>query len=229
MDMDKDVVDDVNALLKLGVGDAYRLEHIKQSYMQNKTVWITDSNYLQKLKDKYLARQAEEIPQEEEEEDGRIHCWKCGRKINLDANFCMACGSALFEVGTEAQRVERPAVPEDAGKKGRSLKIPILICIPLVIVLALGGGYYAGAFDAYLDSQTVDTLAPDAKPADAPDAKIADAPDAKPADPSDPASKCGPGLVLDKGTNSCVLAPADNSKCGPGTIYDEDSNSCVLG
>ncbi|RNJ79028.1 MAG: hypothetical protein EB829_03030, partial [Nitrosopumilus sp. H8] len=76
---------------------------------------------------------------------------------------------------------------------------------------------------------TVDTLAPDAKPADAPDAKIADAPDAKPADPSDPASKCGPGLVLDKGTNSCVLAPADNSKCGPGTIYDEDSNSCVLG
>jgi hypothetical protein len=28
-----DVVDDVNALLKLGVGDPYRLEHIKQAYI----------------------------------------------------------------------------------------------------------------------------------------------------------------------------------------------------
>ena len=37
-----DVVDEVNALLKLGVGDPYRLEHIKQTYIQNQKIWITD-------------------------------------------------------------------------------------------------------------------------------------------------------------------------------------------
>ena len=34
----EDVVDDVNALLKLGVGDPYRLEHIKQAYILNSTI-----------------------------------------------------------------------------------------------------------------------------------------------------------------------------------------------
>ena len=196
--MDKDIVDDVNALLKLGVGDVYRLEHIKQAYMQNKTVWITDTNYLQKLKEKYLARHAEE--ESGEEDDGRIHCWKCGRKINLDANFCMACGSALFEVGTETQRAERPITPEDAKKTGRSLKIPILIGIPILVILALGGAYYAGAFDAYLgqtdvpDVKTDTDVEPALEPAEP-----------KPFDPSNPASKCGTGLVLDEDTNQCVL------------------------
>ena len=31
-----DIVDEVNALLKLDVGDPYRLEHIKQTFIQNK-------------------------------------------------------------------------------------------------------------------------------------------------------------------------------------------------
>ena len=52
--MDSDIVDDVNALLKLGVGDAYRLEHIKQAYIENKTVWGSDGNYLQEMREKYL-------------------------------------------------------------------------------------------------------------------------------------------------------------------------------
>jgi len=56
-----DVVDEVNALLKLGVGDSYRLEHIKQAYIQNKNIWITDKNYLKRLREKYLDKQNPEI------------------------------------------------------------------------------------------------------------------------------------------------------------------------
>ena len=48
-----DVVDEVNALLKLDVGDPYRLEHIKQTFIQNKKIWITDENYLKNLRTKY--------------------------------------------------------------------------------------------------------------------------------------------------------------------------------
>ena len=71
-----DIVDDVNALLKLGVGDAYRLEHIKQSYIDNKTIWITDANYLDKLREKYLTKpNTATLTEDEPEDDGEgIHC-----------------------------------------------------------------------------------------------------------------------------------------------------------
>jgi len=44
----KDVIDNVNALMKLGVGDPYRLEHIKQAYILNKIIWKSDNKYLVK-------------------------------------------------------------------------------------------------------------------------------------------------------------------------------------
>ena len=59
MDESSDIIDDVNALLKLGVGDPYRLEHIKQAYIQDKTIWQSDSRYLQKMKEKYLTKHSE--------------------------------------------------------------------------------------------------------------------------------------------------------------------------
>ena len=51
-----DVVDTVNALLKLGVGDPYRLEHIKQAYILNNTIWKSDNRYLEQLRAKYLVK-----------------------------------------------------------------------------------------------------------------------------------------------------------------------------
>ncbi|KAF6242199.1 hypothetical protein C6988_09635, partial [Nitrosopumilus sp. b1] len=100
-----DVVDDVNELLKRGVGDPYRLEHIKQAYIESKTVWESDKRYLQKMKEKYLTRlqldEKTETPEIQEEPDSgeTIHCWKCGKKCPLKANFCMTCGAHLFDVG----------------------------------------------------------------------------------------------------------------------------------
>ena len=112
-----DVVDDVNALLKLGVGDPYRLEHIKQAYILNSTIWKSDDRYLAQLREKYLVKHRIDQPDIQPEIDGKvesdsendeelIHCWKCGKKISLEANFCMACGSSIFEVGAESQPVE---------------------------------------------------------------------------------------------------------------------------
>ena len=51
-----DVIDEVNALLKLGVGDPYRLEHIKQAYILNSTIWKSDERYLEQLRKKYLVK-----------------------------------------------------------------------------------------------------------------------------------------------------------------------------
>ena len=221
-----DVVDEVNALLKLGVGDPYRLEHIKQTYIQNHKIWITDENYLKRLREKYLVKHTSDVTSDEnivfenESEDNEtIHCWKCGKKGPLGANFCMVCGTSLFEVGSNPQ----PVVETTSSKnytKSISLKTPILIGIPVLILIILGGGYSMGYFDNALNSssETIPTVIDDEEIFYG---------------VYDP--KCGDGLVLDPDTNFCVIGKVlnptssneSNSKCGPGAIFDSDTNQCV--
>jgi len=216
-----DVVDDVNALLKLGVGDSYRLEHIKQAYIQNKTIWVTDENYLKRMREKYLIKQTLDIPSEnivfenEPVPTETIHCWKCGKKCPLGANFCMSCGTSLFEVGTDP----KPISKSKSFTTTIPLKIPIFVGIPVIILIILGAGYSLGYFDNALDNTSnVKNIAPITD--DDVFIGISD-------------SRCGPGTVLDTETDSCVVGivaenTETNSKCGPGLIYDPDTNSCNL-
>jgi hypothetical protein len=217
----KDVVDEVNALLKLGVGDSYRLEHIKQTFIQNKTIWITDENYLKRMREKYLIRhtsdaQTDEVVFENEPENKEtIHCWKCGKKGPLGANFCMLCGTSLFEVGS----IPKPVTASKSFTTSIPLKIPIIIGIPVLILIILGAGYSQGYFDNALNSS--------------PDAISTPVIEDEDIFYGEFDSKCGPGTVLDPDTNACrvgiVKTSESDSKCGPGTIFDSESNSCILG
>ena len=239
---DKDVVDDVNALLNLGVGDAYRLEHIKQSYIENKTIWITDENYLQYMRDKYLIKHSDiqtnpdESTKDDPENMDKVHCWKCGKKGPLGANFCMLCGALIFEVGSDSQTV-REEVSVNLKNKTRSigLKIPIMIGIPVLILIIIGGAYSLGYLDNVFEKYNSDDMIE--KEMDSKSSVIVS--DDKTA-VTENNSKCGAGTVFDSKTNSCVLgSKADskdkaavtenNSKCGAGTVFDSKTNSCVLG
>ena len=209
----KDIVDDVNALLKLDVGDPYRLEHIKQTFIQNKKIWITDENYLKNLRQKYLVKQSDtqtdEIVFENESENKEtIHCWKCGKKGPLGANFCMICGTSIFEVGANPQ-----SIPDSKSSNvftSIPLKIPIIVGIPVLILIILGGGYSLGYFDNALDSSSDVTSTPEIEDEDIFYGEYD--------------SKCGAGTVLDPDTNFCVPGKI----CGPGLVYDPDTNFCNL-
>jgi hypothetical protein len=221
-----DVVDEVNALLKLDVGDPYRLEHIKQTFIQNKKIWITDENYLKNLRAKYLVKhttdtQTDEIVFENEPESKEtIHCWKCGKKGPIGANFCMLCGTSIFEVGANPQPI--PESKSSSFSKSIPLKIPIIIGIPVLILIILGAGYSLGYFDNVLDSSSDTISTPVIENEDIFYGEFD--------------SKCGAGTVLDPETNACRVGSVKtsssgetDSKCGPGTIFDLKSNSCILG
>lgn len=193
----EDVIDDVNALLKLGVGDAYRLEHIKQAFIQNKTIWSTDGNYLQRMREKYLAKivpdsieNTDENITDSENKD-IIHCWKCGKKSSLGANFCMICGASLFEVGTISSPEEKTITKQ---RKSIGLKIPVLVGIPVLILILIGGAYSQGFFDGVFEKNTSDD-----------DINSQLDTNEKPVNPDEINSKCGTGTVYDSKTNSCVL------------------------
>ena len=225
-----DVIDEVNALLKLGVGDSYRLEHIKQAFIQNKTIWVTDENYLKRMKEKYLVKHEiqsdEEIVFENEpEEKETIHCWKCGKKCPLGANFCMSCGTSIFEIGETSQSAtDSKSTHSKNFSKSIPLKILIIIGISLLILIILGAGYSQGYFDNALERSS-----PESIPAHVIENDLITS--------GETDSKCGSGTVFDSESNSCVLGSVSStvtsgetdSKCGSGTVFDSESNSCVLG
>ena len=221
-----DLIDEVNALLKLGVGDPYRLEHIKQTYVQNQKIWITDENYLKNLRAKYLIKQTtdtqtdEIIFENEPENKETIHCWKCGKKGPIGANFCMLCGTSIFEVGANPQPI--PESKPSSFSKPIPLKIPIIIGISVLILIILGAGYSLGYFDNALDSSSDTISTPVIKNEDIFYGEFD--------------SKCGSGTVLDPETNACRVGSVKtsssgetDSKCGAGTVFDSESNSCILG
>ena len=195
-----DVVDDVNALLKLGVGDPYRLEHIKQAYILNNTIWKSDDRYLVQLREKYLVRHHIDQPDIQPEIDGKvesdsenkdmIHCWKCGKMSTIGANFCMVCGSSIFEVGTEP-KIADVQMPSNSKNKTKSigLKIPILIGIPVLILIIIGGAYSQGFFDNAFERSSNDQISTEIE-----DEEIFY---------GEFDSKCGAGTVLDPETNEC--------------------------
>ncbi len=221
-----DIVDEVNALLKLDVGDPYRLEHIKQTFIQNKKIWVTDENYLKNLREKYLVKhpadtQTDEIVFENEPDNTEtIHCWKCGKKGPLGANFCMLCGTSIFEIDGKPQSISESK--SSGFSKSIPLKIPILIGIPILILIILGAGYSMGSFDNTSGSSS-DTIS----------TSIIEDEDIFYGEFD---SKCGAGTVLDPETNACRVGSVkatssdeSDSKCGSGTVFDSTSNSCVPG
>ena len=228
-----DPVNDVNALLELGVGDPYRLEHIKQAYILNNTIWKSDERYLEQLRKKYLVKhrveqdniqsETKENLENDSKKENMIHCWKCGKKSLFEANFCMTCGSSLFEVGAEPKTadVQMPSARSKNQTKSIRLKIPILIGIPVLILIIIGAGYTQGYFDNGLDSSSDTIPTPIIEDEDIFYGEFD--------------SKCGAGTVLDPETNACRVGSVKtsstgetDSKCGAGTVFDSETNSCVL-
>jgi len=210
---DSDIIDALNQLLKLGVGDPYRLEHIKQTYIQNKTIWETDQKYLDRLRDRHLFRlipkpqtdTPEDSTTSEPEQQDFIHCWHCGSKNPIAGNFCMVCGSSLFEIGkseyADSEKISRYA--SQTKQKTIGKKIPIMIGIPVLLLAIIGVGASQGLFsDVFDNTPSEDITEPKSSSEDITEPKSSTSEKTQPAETH---SKCGTGTIFDPKTNSCVL------------------------
>ena len=225
-----DVIETVTRLLELKVGDPYRLEHIKQSFVDKKTLWESDSKYLEYMKKRYLDNIQIKIKEHNREketfEDSKdlIHCWKCGNQNSIKANFCMNCGATLFEVGEE-KKSERQTIPKiQKSTRGIGIKIPIIIGIAVVVIAIAGVAATNGYFDVEIGITSNSVV----KNVETEKSTVVES-------SAELDSKCGKGTVFDPETNSCVLPQSieessveSNSKCGKGTVFDQETNSCVL-
>lgn len=134
------IIADIDSLLKMGVGDPYRLKHIRQSYLQGKSLYKTDDDYWKHMREKYIEKR--NIVQSDKSEnhikdENAIHCWKCGKKGSRASNFCTSCGSSLFKIDDNSNQINEPisTIPSkkhSEGKTRTSAKILIGIGIFLL-------------------------------------------------------------------------------------------------
>jgi hypothetical protein len=218
------LLDQVNILIKMKVGDPYRLEHIKLMLKQKRTVYGSDRAYLDHLIHDYieqvktqkkLAKIRGEDPFEEdsetmvseediEDEDDvvemeHIYCWKCGKSIPVNSKFCLDCGSDVKNPEVKEDPVEKTPdkIPSEIieKKSNNGNKKNILIVIGILAILAVIGG--AVVMNNGFD-KTVS---------------------------SDDESILPPTEVINETTESDVDT---NSKCGAGTVFDDATNTCLI-
>lgn len=118
------LLDDVNALLKLNVGNSERLNHIKETLELKKHLYVSDREYLTKLTQIHITSQTEEktnssysrlkssgMSDDELYRDNELSpkkktapvanttiqsfCTNCGEKIVPDSEFCTNCGNSM--------------------------------------------------------------------------------------------------------------------------------------
>lgn len=108
--------DQIDSLIKLGIGDMERLKHIKQSIEQGKTVYNSDRDYVERLISQQIANLAknnesetEKVenvePKSESEMNSNVaYCGKCGQKVDGTIYFCPKCGSQINQ--SDSKRIE---------------------------------------------------------------------------------------------------------------------------
>ena len=240
------LLDQVNILIKMKVGDPYRLEHIKLMLKQKRTVYGSDRAYLDKLIHEYieqvktqkkLSKIRGENPFEEDSENilseenidendviemQYIYCWKCGKSIPVNSKFCLECGSDVKNPEVKEDVDKSPDKSPDTiieKKSNNGNTKNIIIVIGILGILAIIGGAVAmnGGFD-----KTVPSVESPVELS----VEVIDEPSKTDIDTN---SKCGAGTVFDEATNTCLLEGTQtNSKCGAGTVFDEATNTCVI-
>lgn len=94
-----ELLNHVHELIRLQKGDLGRLEHIKNTLENNRTLYTSDIQYVEGLVQKHLLSTNESQPDLENTSQVRVNnvsetvfCWKCGSALQADQNFCPKCG-----------------------------------------------------------------------------------------------------------------------------------------
>jgi hypothetical protein len=86
------ILDIVNILLDLQIGDTSRLEHIKKMILENRPLYTSDQQYVSSLASTYNINR--EIKKTYEAEQPKlINCRNCSKSIPDSAKYCSLCGT----------------------------------------------------------------------------------------------------------------------------------------
>ena len=220
------LLDQVNILIKMKVGDPYRLEHIKLMLTQKRTVYGSDRAYLDHLIHDYIEEvktqkklsklrgedpfedtpettTSKDVEDDYDEEElvelEHIYCWKCGKSIPVNSKFCLDCGSDIKNPEVTEDLIEKipdKIASEIIEKKSNNGNKKNILIV--IGVLAILAVIGGGVVMNNGFDKTVSSNDDSVQP---------------------------PTEVIGETTESDVDV---NSKCGAGTVFDDATNTCLL-
>lgn len=98
------LLEKIEDLLHQGVGDIARLEHIKKSVIENKELYNSDIQYVEKL-EKKIQDSLVERSNKQHAESSDNSCWKCGNEFMQAARFCSFCGIEQKQASSEFEQI----------------------------------------------------------------------------------------------------------------------------
>ncbi len=160
------LLENVNTLIKMRVGEPYRLEHIKFRLKQNKTLRNSDRKYLKSLLDRYIQnaeedgqqqkikqknknqeikqRELQQEPKQEsanssEEDSDSIYCWNCGTKNKRSLKFCINCDWEIHTVkATKEDNVDKVISKKKIRKEIVIIGLALMIFGSAAFIVPLG-------------------------------------------------------------------------------------------
>ena len=129
------MIDDIDELLALRVGDKYRLNDIRRRLEIYKRLYISDLEFVRNLSKTYLDKDLSPEPRRPrpgETQAGSDSCSRCGSKMGADETFCTNCGakkagssspSTESAPDTEQSSPKPSQVQAGTGKKSRQQEL----------------------------------------------------------------------------------------------------------
>jgi len=93
----------IDEFIKMEIGDATRLKHIRQSIIENRRLYNSDIQYVNGLEKKNPLTIDEN--KEKYQKDTEIICWKCQQELKSSPRFCPFCGADQEQTGSEFTEV----------------------------------------------------------------------------------------------------------------------------
>ena len=98
------LLEKIERLANLRVGDASRLEHIRRCIIENKKIYNSDIQYIKELETRLQVNQTKSTNEPSSGGSGWI-CWRCGEKLVPSAKFCSFCGSKQVQEHSEFEQI----------------------------------------------------------------------------------------------------------------------------
>ena len=120
------MIDDVDELLALTVGDKYRLNDIRRRLEIYKRLYISDLEFVRNLTKTYLDKDLSPEPRRPRpgsSQAGADSCSSCGSKMEADEAFCTNCGAKKAEPSSSPTPSAPRQVQAGTGKKSRQQEL----------------------------------------------------------------------------------------------------------
>ncbi|MFB5606127.1 MAG: zinc ribbon domain-containing protein [Nitrosarchaeum sp.] len=134
------ILDTIDILLDLQVGDTSRLEHIKKMILENRPLYASDQQYVSNLASTYnVNRQIKEMHYSEQPK--LINCRNCSKSIPESAKYCSLCGTNQTRENIQYSQMVKKYNPIQFMHMPKSYQILAIVggltaMIPILFIVA---------------------------------------------------------------------------------------------